>query len=149
VRTLVRSPHPLTSTPLSHIQLQADPAAWGSPDALAVALGTSLEENRYRKTTAVHLWLFTYELPGECWLGDELCVCVCGGRVRGCACAYKKGGSRPHQRALRAAPAAPFVSAAHPFLSPLFTASPDTIMVFTKAALHVLTSTKKGKGWRS
>jgi len=46
--------------------LQADPAAWGSPDALAVALGTSLEENRYRKTTAVHLWLFTYELPGEC-----------------------------------------------------------------------------------
>ena len=44
---------------------KADPAAWASADALAVALGTSLEENRYRKTTAVHLWLFTYELPGE------------------------------------------------------------------------------------
>jgi hypothetical protein len=35
------------------------------PAALALAAGSSSDELRYRKTTAMHLWLFTYELPGK------------------------------------------------------------------------------------
>ena len=41
------------------------------PAALALAAGSSSDELRYRKTTAMHLWLFTYELPGELFFDFE------------------------------------------------------------------------------
>lgn len=40
------------------------PSTSSPPAALALAAGASSDELRYRKTTAMHLWLFTYELPG-------------------------------------------------------------------------------------
>ena len=64
----------------THPPTQTD-AAWAGPDgarptAFAVAAGTSADDLRYRKTTALHLWLLTYELPGESldlsvWGGEE------------------------------------------------------------------------------
>jgi nucleosome binding factor SPN SPT16 subunit len=79
---------------------------------VAVAVGGSSEDLRYLKSISLHLWLFGYELPGECAARAALPQRCCNTVV----------------------PRVQHAARCHA----------DTIMVFTKEKMHVLTSQKKG-----
>jgi FACT complex subunit SPT16 N-terminal lobe domain len=95
--------------------MQGGKDVWAGSTALAIAAGPATDELRYLKSITLQLYLFGYELPGECLL---LITC-CGQPVEG------------HLRNARKF-AAVVPSAA------------DTVLGFTRTALHVVTSGKKG-----
>jgi hypothetical protein len=97
-------------------------------------VGGTSEDLRYLKSISLHLWLFGYELPGELLL---LLLLPCMLQPLPC-CALE----RWHYVHLYILQAAIWVAGAET----MFSSCPaDTIMVFTDAALHILTSSKKGE----
>ena len=100
------------------VRAQAGGDIWAGSTALAIAVGPASDELRYLKSITLHLYLFGYELPGErrhiATLLDFACV-HCHTQI-----------------ALMTSCAMCYLSAA------------DTVLGFTRTALHVVTSSKKG-----